>query len=467
MPQPSVEADVRDVIVVLPGIMGSTLARDGRMIWAPTPGAIVDGIRTFGGSLRSLALPEGIGDQHPGDGVQPVAVMPDLHVLPGIWTAHIGYGRLLSTLRDRLGLVDSGGDRETAANLLAVPYDWRLSNRCNGRRLKTIVEPALERWRELGSVYEDAKLVFLCHSMGGLVARWYVEREGGADITRKVITLGTPHRGAVRSLEQLVNGVHRRIGPIGLDLTRFARTLPSMYQLLPEYACIEAGGALVKTTERTIPELEAELVADGMRFHDELDEAKATGYDLHPIVGFGQPTGTTARIDGTRIELLDTIEGEDDPGDSTVPRLSAAPKAMRPDDPSIVPFAEQHGALQSNSAVLDFLRGVLTAKRIVRRAGAQIELGVAIDDVALAGEPVPLVARPLGGERVALRVDAIDERGTKAVTIELRPVASFRGTLPGLRPGLYRVVVGGAGATAALVSQVTRPLLVWEPELTP
>ena len=29
------------------------------------------------------------------------------------------------------------------------------------------------------------------------MARWYVEREGGGALTRKLITIGTPHRGAV------------------------------------------------------------------------------------------------------------------------------------------------------------------------------------------------------------------------------------------------------------------------------
>src|SRR5262249_1730718 len=53
--------------------------------------------------------------------------------------------------------------------------------------------------------------------MGGLVARWYLEHRGGAAITRKLSTLGTPYRGAAKALEQLVNGVHPqvafRLGP--------------------------------------------------------------------------------------------------------------------------------------------------------------------------------------------------------------------------------------------------------------
>jgi hypothetical protein len=76
-----------DLVVVLPGILGSTLRQDGHLIWAPSAGSALRAIATFGASLRRIELPAGIGDQHPCDGVEPAALMPDLHVLPGIWTA--------------------------------------------------------------------------------------------------------------------------------------------------------------------------------------------------------------------------------------------------------------------------------------------------------------------------------------------------------------------------------------------
>jgi hypothetical protein len=197
-------APVTDVVVVLPGIMGSTLAKHGRLVWAPSAGAVLRAVWTFGRSVKDLGLPAGIADDHPADGVEPVALMPDLHVLLGLWTANIGYGKLLDFLRSpRFGLVEAGTvPPDHPVNLVPVPYDWRLSNRFNARRLKSIVEPVLDRWRGQGGVYKNAGLVFICHSMGGLVARWYIEREGGAGHTRKLVTIGTPHRGALSALDQ-------------------------------------------------------------------------------------------------------------------------------------------------------------------------------------------------------------------------------------------------------------------------
>ena len=186
-----------DLVVVLPGILGSTLSKDGHPVWAPSAGSALRAIGTFGASVTRLQLPVGIGDDHPYDGVERVGLMPDLHVLPGIWTPVKGYDKLLRRLRS-LGYREPGGET-LPGNLIEVPYDWRLSCRYNGGRLGAIVEPALERWRAQDGPFAEAKVVFVCHSMGGLIARWYMEKCGGAEITRKLITLGTPYRGAVRA----------------------------------------------------------------------------------------------------------------------------------------------------------------------------------------------------------------------------------------------------------------------------
>ena len=121
-----------DLAVVLPGILGSTLAQDGHLVWAPSAGSALRAIGTFGASITRLELPAGIGDDHPHDRVEPVALMPDLHVLPGIWTPVKGYDMLLARLRS-LGYREPDGPGAPPGNLLPVPYDWRLSCRYNGR----------------------------------------------------------------------------------------------------------------------------------------------------------------------------------------------------------------------------------------------------------------------------------------------------------------------------------------------
>jgi hypothetical protein len=458
---------IRDLVVVLPGIMGSTLAKNGNLVWTPSAGSVLKAIATFGGSIRELMLPTDVGDESPDDNVDPVALMPDLHILPGIWSAHIGYEKLLDWLRTRFHFIEpSPEDQSCIPNLLPVPYDWRLSNRYNGKRLKGIVEPALERWRSQGEPFSDAKIIFICHSMGGLVARWYIEKEGGSALTRKLITLGTPYRGALNALDQLVNGVRKGIGPLKIDVTTFARSLPSVHQLLPEYACIESSGGLLKTTEITLPQLKPAMVFDAMKFHDEMDQAallnKTYVYDIHPIVGFRQQTYTTAKIIDETVEPIETIDSNDEGGDTTVPRFSAIPKNVHPDSPVIRWIADQHGSLQSNQAVLNEIEGILTAKPVIHKAGANLQLGVKAEPVVLSGDKIHVAATVVGGERVALQVRVINEGGKKILSLPMHVGdGTHRVTLEPLPPGAYRVVVGGVGSMASSVAEVTSTVLVW------
>ena len=388
--------------------------------------------------------------------------MPDLHVLPGIWTAVKGYDRLLARLR-ALGYREPGPG-VPAGNLIPVAYDWRLSCRYNGKRLGTIVEPALKRWRDQGGPYADAQVVFVCHSMGGLIARWYIEKCGGAEITRKLITLGTPYRGAARALGQLVNGAHPGLGPFRLDLTRFARTMPSLHQLLPEYACLQHGEDLAKTTGITLPELDIAMVADAMRFYTDLQDAEARRPQslaaTHAIVGTTQATATTARLTDGRIELLDSYQDRDLYGDATVPIVAACRPDVPMDSNTLRRVPDKHGNLQRNTAALDEVEGILTASSIIVKAAKPVALRVDAPDLALAGEASTMRVTPAEPTRHAILLTVTSETGT---LIEARAVRPSGGTIvvDGLPPGAYTIDVAGTDP-ASPFAPVSSDILIWE-----
>ncbi len=63
-----------------------------------------------------------------------------------------------------------------------------------------------------------SKVVLVAHSMGGLVARAYIERFGGAARVAKLVTIGTPHHGtAMARIAPGVNGTQMRRGNAWLD----------------------------------------------------------------------------------------------------------------------------------------------------------------------------------------------------------------------------------------------------------
>jgi pimeloyl-ACP methyl ester carboxylesterase len=466
-----------DVLVVIPGIMGSTLYRGDRPVWEPSGAAVVPALTSLFRNITSLRLPEGIGDQHPDDGVRAVKLMPDIRLPFGLWTFDLGYSKLLDFLRATFAVVEPTAEDPTSpANLITFPYDWRLSNRYNGERLRDVVGPALQRWQGQGGPYTEAKLVFICHSMGGLVARWYVDRLGGAEVTRKLITLGTPHRGAVNALDQLVNGVRKGPGPFKLNLTAFARSLPSAHQLLPEYACIESGDDLAKTTEVKVPELATDMATDAMGFHTQIDEPRAQakpGYELHPIVGFEQPTWTTARLRDQQMILVRTIRTKqsdgktvdiDGRGDATVPRLAAAPPDVDPGSAILKYAADNHGGLVHNSVVFDELEGILTASPLRYRAPVA-RIAVEVTEVLDLGEPLTVRAELPGGDPLALEVAVAEQHGNELEVMRLSGTAQAQQAEIMLsQPGVYQVTIRGAGRARTKVSPVTTAVLVWPPE---
>jgi hypothetical protein len=458
--------EMNDVIVVLPGIMGSTLHKDGKPVWETSSGAIVNGLRTLFRSVTSLRLPDDIGDHHPGDGVTAQGLVPDIRMPLGLWTFDLGYSKLVDFLKETF---DVNTDAASGPrNLLTFPYDWRLSNRYNGELLRDVVEPALEQWRAQGGKNTNAKLVFICHSMGGLVARWYIDQLGGAANTSRLFTLGTPHRGALNALEQLVNGIRKGAGPFKLNLTSMARSFPSIHQLLPEYACIESPAApsgMAKTTEISLPEMKTSAVADAMRFHNDIDQARITtapSYHLHAIVGFKQPTMTSAQIKSNEVICLRTIAGTDESGDATVPRIAATPPDVAFD--TAVPFAENHGGLVHNQAVFDYIEGVLTASHTgYREIGTNIS--IEIDEVLEAHEPL-VVRAALVEHDFPLELLVTTNKG-KSVG---KPTKLSRSgdtleaqhALP--HPGVYLATVRGVGGAATRVRPITTTVLQWPTE---
>src|SRR5262245_49484222 len=74
--------------------------------------------------------------------------------------------------------------------LCAMSYVTLRSVRNSAQRLARFVERVCEN--------EGASEVdVVCHSLGGLVARYYAARLGGAARVRRIITIGTPHQGTL------------------------------------------------------------------------------------------------------------------------------------------------------------------------------------------------------------------------------------------------------------------------------
>ncbi|HEY5821555.1 MAG TPA: hypothetical protein VIT20_06245 [Propionibacteriaceae bacterium] len=459
-----------DIVVLLPGIMGSELSQHGKPVWAAKAGAAIEAVRTFGGSIRQLTLPPGVGDaapdpNGPGGGVVATGLFPDIHVIPGLWTAHLGYGLLEKWLQNRFELTRVTADGPPG-NYLPFAYDWRLSVRYNGELLARQLDDVVDRWRELQGPYAEAKVTFIAHSMGGLVARWAIAHGGLASRTRRLVTLATPHRGSMLAVDKLCNGVRAGWGPLQINLDDFARSLPGLHHLLPAYACMLGGESLRTVDQVELPSLKTTRVRDAMTFYAELDEPGASpDWDFIPYVGMQQLTSTTGLVVGPKVTFVDLIDDLDEGGDGTVPRLSATPSWLSPSDPIVHYVTDKHGAVQSNQTVIDDLEAILTARDVPHRGPTvigQTLLDVRVPDVVEVGAELPIQVVIREGPPAALRAVLLRD---DVQVVERQPLApdgtAFRAAFGPQPEGLYSVRVESTLPGSGVVPTVTSPFAVW------
>ena len=199
------------VAVLLPGVMGSRLERDGKAVW---PGSVLDLLRHFSDDEF-----EALRD--------PAVIATDVIRRYFLSTQ---YQSLIDDL-ERFGFREAG----EPPSLYPFPYDWRQS-----------VEHAADALADrLDGIFEghagDLELVLVGHSMGGLVARHYLESGSFEErpaygVVRLLVCLGTPHRGAPEALPVAL-GHEGRLWLTREQAARLAADprYPSAYQLLPHH----------------------------------------------------------------------------------------------------------------------------------------------------------------------------------------------------------------------------------------
>jgi pimeloyl-ACP methyl ester carboxylesterase len=445
---------MRDVVVVLPGITGSVLQKDGKDVWNVSGGLVLRALLSLGQNVKDLALEE---DPHDvddlGDGVTAPKVMRDIHLIPGLWKID-GYSKTLKYVTETF-------DVRAGENFFEFPYDWRRDNRVAARKLAKNAEGWLAAWREKSGA-ADAKLILVGHSMGGVISRYYLECLDGWRDTRVLVTFGTPYSGSLNAVGTLVNGLKKKIGPVGIDLSELVRSLTAIYQLLPTYACYDGGdGKLVGVSEATIPHVDQERAKAAAEFHDEIrnavaaheqeDDYRENRYDIRPVVGILQPTFQSARAAGDGVSLLRTYDGDDQGGDGTVPRVSATPVELEHEANAMF-ASERHASLQNEDAVLVQLRGVMSGLDVdfpaFRDAFPSIGLGLELDDAYQTGEPVQVRVHPEEEPAEPLLVEVFDAETNQDVAREtLRPAEDgwHEARLGPLQEGAYRLRAFGSG----------------------
>ncbi len=226
--------------VIVPGILGSGLVRpDGTPVWLNVRNAV---------GYYSLTLPFRLPLSESRDDLVPRGLLGTETRMPRLF-GFTEYSDVLELLA-AAGFVPfvPGGRAPLTYHVFA--YDWRRELVESARQLHAALEALADQQGD-----PEARFDVVGHSMGGLVARYYLRygtAEPGGPVTwagasriRILLLVAVPNGGGLHALDVLLNGAR-----LGLSYTTLAAPvvarMPSVYHLLPPVpSLLDAKGDLL------------------------------------------------------------------------------------------------------------------------------------------------------------------------------------------------------------------------------
>jgi pimeloyl-ACP methyl ester carboxylesterase len=332
-----------DTVIFVPGICGSVLKEGERTIWPGTPlstvfesypDEFVDVLSTSDTIIATDVLRS-----------VPLKVL-------GLTIHHFdGYGNALNALR-QMGYSEPGG------TLIPFAYDWRRDVRACAQALRDRLSQADLPGRRIGIV---------AHSMGGLVARYCLEKLGAPDNVRieLLALLATPHLGAPAALQNVL-GLRPEIFLSAAQCREALKNpkFPSAYQLLPRPGVpallaqsAQTGFSVVDAFDDPAVAAQFGLVSGSLKAAQELAaELPFMAPSFRPpcryvaVVGNEQST----IVANYRVGRSASAQEEEASGDGTVPLWSAAPPGI-----PVRYVAAAHMEVCTDSDTVAMLRAVL------------------------------------------------------------------------------------------------------------
>jgi pimeloyl-ACP methyl ester carboxylesterase len=338
-------------IVFVPGYMGSRLRSrsTGKLVWIDVQDLLSD----------PPSLPERLQSmfdqlRYPNDDLVPDGVVDQVMLLPPLFKQE-EYGRMLEVLQEWGYAVSDRSTHALQPTVYTFAYDWRQDNRLSAR----LLGEAIQGWKALNP---EAEVWIIAHSNGGMVARWYIQKEGGKEVVNRLFLLASPWDGAPRALQVLLDGFDifllRMFDRLGVKqmVHDAALTFPSFYELLPARLPFLKNrlGQLVdlyKDPHWLETDAQRALLGSGRSFT--LDLGVELGVETLNFFGVKQPTtsGGTVLLDPQgKIAAIHWEQSED--GDGVVPVHSARHLLAEQN----LPYAAAHGELYIYPPLLDKLR---------------------------------------------------------------------------------------------------------------
>ena len=369
-----------EVVIFIPGIMGSELFLGEK--------EDANRLRIWPGAISELFLP-----------YQNMEKLLDPNLTVGDIIRRISVSTQYDSLVDALITCGFTENAETPT-LRVCPYDWRKDNALAA----DVLAGHITFMRKAHG--PEVVINIVAHSMGGLISRYFLEsgefsektHPGFANI-RRLITIGTPHRGAPIALHAAL-GQMKRLFLSAKQVKRLANDpqFPALYQLLPPpaepFLWDSNLASRLSPVNLYMPHISKKLGLSSANldkttaFHAALNIAnQPAGVDYFCFVGTRQKTVSNIRYDFNNYEYTPPpIVETEDGGDGTVPSWSASVSGMQQ-----LLVGGDHGSLYKPKEVLRDL-AFLLGKGGVLAGSADDAIRISVhDEVVLPLQQVSLI----------------------------------------------------------------------------
>lgn len=175
---------------------------------------------------------------------------------------------------------------------LVIGFDYENLN----SRIEDIALALKQELADVGITADSGQQVdIVAHSMGGLVSRWFIEREGGGEVIRKLVMVGTQNGGSP----------YADVKNYGYDMLKtwaYSNLVIALNGLIPAYASTVVVGGLIKLLDSVDNTLDQ--MAPDSDFIKDMQQSKRPPIPYALIAGETDTLKVTASNSAYRIARL-------------------------------------------------------------------------------------------------------------------------------------------------------------------
>ena len=328
-------------------------------------------------------------------------------------------------------------------DLFIFPYDWRQKITDSGLDLKAFIDS------QVIPKNPDSKIDLVGHSLGGLVARSYLQEYAPAGLVDQIITLGSPHQGVTEAYKAWAGGELPDDGPMRVAASLIVNICKIKTGSLTNKSAIQKSAPVYKDILPTYPYLKGaatHLNLDMDKLGDEFQNSYLLGLNnsfSNYSDRFTRITSTSYQVDkvyGVAGYMEDQIRGVYMHGRPTTVLISA------PGDQTVL----AESASITNDSFIDIPfdhKGLIYSQQGIQKILETLGIAIEINNIT-AGQPtnfkpsLSLLMRSPATINITDQNNQVVSSNDKFVFIPNYDSGNYKVEVVGTDEGTYELIIG-------------------------